>query len=720
MKQRCTGTGELSAPTPTKQQQWGIWMLLLASAPLSAWAQQTTPSPSSQNAEISTLPAVTVTATHAQTATKTDAPLIDTPQAISVVTGAQMETQAIQNIDQALRYTSGVVAETRGGSATREDFQYIRGFGPFGTNYLDGMKQPYASFGFFQNEPYFVDRIEILKGPSSVLYGQNSPGGLINIISKRPTTEPQHEIFVNGGSYGRVEAGADLSGPIDDQGKLSYRLTTVGHTGQTFIDHTRSERAAVAPALTWRPDDATTFTLYAQYLRDPQSGHFGYVPAQGTFLGNPNGRISRSFFDGKPGFNHDSKTQTAIGYELDHRFDSGWRLQQSLRYAHLDSDLAMVYGTGLAPDLHTLTRAAFTDRDTIGAFTFDNRLERTFDTGPLHHSVLFGVDYQHTDADSRWLFGPAPSIDAFSPVYGQPVATPSIPLLDQTQNLSQTGLYLQDQIRLGRWVLLAGLRHDWADNDTHNRSLNASTTVRDEATTGRLGLLYQFNNGFAPYINYSTSFLPTTGTNWKGDPFKPTTGGQWEAGVKYQPGDSRGFVTASVFTLVQDNVQTLDPDPAHGPFAQVQSGRARARGIELEGHADLNKNLSVIASYTYLDNKVVRSNGPDLDKQPVSVPRNTASLWFDYRFHNSGLPGVVGINAGVRYIGASYADVANTQRVPGFTVADAGVSYTKGGYRLALNVANVFDRRAVICTNTYNACNYIQPRTITASLRYLW
>ncbi|SHI20471.1 TonB-dependent siderophore receptor [Pollutimonas bauzanensis] len=720
MNQRCTGTGGLPVSIRACRRQWGVWMLALASAPLCAWAQQAASALSPASAEISTLPAVTVTATRAQTATKTDAPLIETPQAISVVTGAQMETQAIQNINQALRYTSGVVAETRGGSATREDFQYIRGFGPFGTNYLDGMKQPYASFGFFQNEPYFIDRIEILKGPSSVLYGQNSPGGLINLISKRPTTEPQHEIFVNGGSFGRVEAGADLSGPIDADGKLSYRLTAVGLTGATYVDHTRSERAAVAPALTWRPDANTTLTLYAQYLHDPRSGHFGYVPAQGTFLDNPNGRISRSFFDGEPGFNHDSKTQAAIGYELDHRYDSGWRLQQSLRYAHLDSDLAMVYGTGLASDLRTLNRAAFTDRDTIGALTFDNRLERAFDTGPLRHSVLFGVDYQHTDADARWLFGAAPGIDAFSPVYGQPVAAPAVPLLDQAQRLSQTGLYLQDQIRLDRWVLLAGLRHDWADNDTHNRSTDTSTTVRDTATTGRLGLLYQFDSGFAPYINYSTSFLPTTGTNWKGDPFKPTTGEQWEAGVKYQPGNAHGFVTASVFNLVQDNVQTLDPDPAHGPFAQAQSGRARARGIELEGHADLNRNLSVIANYTYLDNKVVRSNGPDLGKQPVSVPRNTASLWLDYRFHDSELPGVVGLNAGVRYIGASYADVANTERVPGFTVADAGVSYTKGSYRLALNVANVFDRRAVICSNGYNACNYIQPRTITASLRYLW
>ncbi|VCU67985.1 Ferrichrome-iron receptor precursor [Pigmentiphaga humi] len=701
--------------------QRAVGILVVAGAPWAAWAQQAAQEPAADAAapQTATLPAVTVTATRAETATKTDTPLIETPQAISVVTRAQMESQAAQTIDQALRYTSGVAGETRGGSATRQDFRYIRGFGPFGTNYLDGMKQPYASFGFFQNEPYFVDRIEVLKGPSSVLYGQNSPGGLINVISKRPTLEPQHEVFVAGGSFGRIETGIDLSGPLDADGKFSYRFTAVGHTGETAVDHTRSERIAVAPALTWRPDGATALTLYAQYLRDPQSGHFGYVPAQGTFLNNPNGRISRHFFDGEPGFNHDSKTQTAVGYELDHRFDSGWRLQQSLRYARLDSDLALAYGTGFAPDLRTLNRAAFTDRDKIDAWTFDNRFEKTFNTGALHHAVLVGLDYQHTESDARWLFGSAPSIDAYAPVYGQAIAAPSMPLLDQKQKLSQTGLYLQDQIRFDRWVMLAGLRRDFADNDTRNRSLNTSTTVRDEATTGRLGLLYRFDSGISPYVNYSTSFLPTTGADWQGTPFKPTTGKQWEAGVKYQPGDARSFVTASVFHLVQDNVQTPDPDATHGIFAQVQSGRARARGLELEGHADLGRHLSLIGSYTYLDSKVVRSNGPDLDKRPVSVPRQTASLWFDYRFYDQPWAGV-GLSAGVRYIGASYADVANTQRVPGFTVADAGISYTTGGYRLALNVANLFDRKAVVCSNGYNACNYIQPRTVTASLRYIW
>jgi iron complex outermembrane receptor protein len=701
---------------------WAVRILFMAAGvPVAAWAQQAASAPGispEPAAAVATLPAVTVTATRAETATKTDTPLIDTPQAISVVTGTQMESQAAQTVDQALRYTSGVVAETRGGAATREDFQYIRGFGPFGNTYLDGMKQPYASFGFFQNDPYLIDHIEVLKGPSSVLYGQNSPGGLVNVLSKRPTEDPQHEVFASGGSFGQIQAGADLSGPVDADGRLLYRFTAIGRSGGTSIDHARSQRIAVAPSLTWRPDASTSLTVYARYLRDPDAGAFGYVPAQGSLLHNPNGRISRSFFDGEPGFNRNSRTQAAVGYELDHSFDDGWRLRQSLRYAYLDSDLALVYGTGLAPDLRTLNRAAFTDRDRVGAWTFDNRLERSFDTGALHHSVLLGLDYQHTDADTRWLFGAAPGIDVFEPVYGQSIAAPSLPLLDQTQSLSQMGVYLQDQIKLGRWVLLAGLRQDWADNDTRNRSLGSSTNVRDHATTGRVGLLYRFDNGFAPYISYSTSFLPTTGSDWRGQPFKPTTGRQWEAGVKYQPANTRGFVTASVFDLVQDNVLTPDPDPGHGLYAEVQSGRARARGFEIEGHADLARNLSLVASYTYLDNKVVRSNGPDLDKQPVSVPRNSASMWLDYRLRGA-LAGVA-LSAGVRYIGASYADVANTQRVPGFTVADAGVSYTRGGYRLALNVANVFDRKAVICTNSYNQCNYIQPRTIIATLRYAW
>ncbi|KAF1049792.1 TonB-dependent siderophore receptor [Xylophilus sp.] len=666
------------------------------------------------------LRAVTVTATRAETATKTDTPLIETPQAISVVTGAQIERQAVQTVDQALRYTAGVVVETRGASAAREDFQYIRGFGPFGSVYLDGLKQPYASFGFFQNDPYFIDRIEVLKGPSSVLYGQNSPGGLVNLASKRPQRESSHEVFVRAGSFGRVEAGGDFTGPLDADGQLTYRLTAVGHTGDTSVDHTRSERFAIAPSLTWRPDARTTFTVHARYLHDPATGSFGYVPAQGSLLSNPNGRIARSFFDGEPGFNHDRRTQSAAGYELDHRFDGGWRLRQSLRYAHLDSDLALVYGLGLASDQRTLTRAAFTDRDRIGAWTFDNRLEREFDTGAVHHALLLGVDEQATRSDVRWLFGTASALDVFAPQYGQAVASPSIALTDQVRRLRQTGLYVQDEVRWDHWMLLAGLRHDRARADTDNRSPASRLSVRDQAGTGRLGLLYETDSGLAPYLSYSTSFLPTTGTDWQGQPFKPTRGRQWEAGLKYQPARARAFATLAVFDLVQDNVQTSDPDLSHGLYAQVQSGRARARGIELEGHADIGRSLSLVAALTYLDNKVARSNGSDLGKHPVSVPRDTASAWVDQHIHSTAFAGEFGWHAGVRYVGRSFADTANTQPVAGFFVADAGARYEQGGYQLALNVANLFDRRAVVCSNGYAACNYIQPRTATVTLRRRW
>jgi iron complex outermembrane receptor protein len=688
----------------------GATLALLTSAGLAS-AQAAAGSP--------TVDTVTVTSTRAETATKTDTPLIETPQAISVVTSGQIRDQAVQTIDQALRYTAGVVAETRGGSATREDFQYVRGFGPFGINYLDGMKQPYASFGFFQNEAFFLDRIEVLKGPSSVLYGQNSPGGLVHLISKKPTAEARGELAISGGSFGRIEGDADLSGPLGDDGRLLYRLVAVARTGDTQVDHTKSERLAIAPSLTWRPDEATSLTVLGQYLHDPESGHFGYIPAQGSFLPNPNGRIPRGFFDGEPGFNHDRRTQASIGYEFDHRFAGDWSIHQSLRYAHLDSDLALAYGNALGTDLRTLARGAFTDRDKLGAFTVDNRLAGGFDTGPLHHALLVGVDYQHTRADARWLFGAAPPIDLFNPVYGQPITAPSLPLLDQKQTLDQTGVYLQDQVTAGRWVLLAGVRHDWADTETRSRSTGLATKVDDTAFTGRAGLVYRFDNGLAPYVSYSTSFLPTSGANWQGRPFEPTEGRQWEAGVKYQPKGVRSFVTASVFDLVQDNVQTPDPDPSHGPFAQVQSGRARARGIELEGHAELTPSLSLIAAYSHLDNKVIRSNGPDLGKRPVSVPRDTASAWADYQVRSGALRGL-GVNAGVRRVGASFADVANAQRVPGYTAVDAGARYDLGRYRLALNAANLFDKRGVVCSNGYASCNYIQARTITASLRYRW
>ncbi len=678
-------------------------------------AKEDSPAQPQKPVELAPVP---VTATRAETATKTDTPLIETPQSISVVPTQQMDQQAIQTIDQALRYTSGVTVETRGGASGREDFQYVRGFGPFGINYRDGMKQPYSGFGFFQNEPYFAERIEVLKGPSSVLYGQNSPGGLINVISKMPLETPFHEVEINGGTYERVEGAFDLSGPLTEDGSLLYRMTAIGRTSEGQVDHTDSQRLAVAPALTWKNDD-TKLTIHAEYLHDPAGGYFGYVPAEGTVYDNPHGRIPRSFFDGEPDFNHDYKTQASIGYAFDHDFSSDWSVHQSLRYAHLDSDLALVYGTGLAADLRTLTRAAFTDEDEVGAFTMDNNVAGNFDTGLLEHSVLIGVDYQHTSADTQWLFGAAPGIDVYDPDYGSPITDPTFPLQDQHQTLDQTGIYLQDQIRFGNFVLLGGVRHDWADNEAHNRTTGARTDVEDAAFTGRGGLVYEFDSGLAPYISYSTSFLPTTGADFEGSPFKPTTGRQWEGGVKYQPTGFDGFVSVSAFHITQKNVLTLDPNSAHGLFAQVQSGETQAWGVEVEGRAELTENISLAAQYTHLDSEVTKSNGPDLGKRPVSVPQDSAGLWADYHFTEGPVEGL-GFSAGFRYVGASYADIANSDRIPGFVVFDAGIHYDIGGYHLALNAANLLDNDAVVCSNGTASCDYIQARTVTATLRYRW
>lgn len=686
-------------------------------------------------------------ATRSLSATKTDTPLNETPQSISVVTKDQMRAQGAESLNQILRYTAAVVPESRGSTASRLDQMTIRGFSP--AVYLDGLRMPGSRDASPQKDAFDLERVDILRGPSSVLYGQASPSGVVNMVSKRPLDTPFREIGVEYGTFDKKRTTFDLSGPIDDQGIYSYRLAGLYDEADGQLEHTETQRQSISSAFTWRPNADTSLTLLGHFQKDPKAASYGSTPAWGSVLDSPIGRdIDVDFYDGEKDFEKSDREYFSLGYLFEHHLNDVWTLRQNARYLRSEGDYRSLYNSNLMADYRTSRRSTIAADVNLESYTLDNQAQAKFDTGPLQHTLLFGGDYQNTSTDTKSGFAGGPNLDIFEPVYGLPVATPAFQS-DGTQRNQQKGLYLQDQIKWDKWVLLMGGRYDWADNNNSTvdlrTNLKRKTSLDSEAFTGRVGLVYLFDNGISPYVSYSESFEPQSGTGFGGSVFKPTEGKQYEVGIKYQPPGSNSFITASIFDLRQSNVPTLDPDPTHicgAGRCQEQSGEVQSRGFELEGKASLNDNLDITAAYAYLDNRITKSNstvsyapltdiavGPAVSAEGTTsygVPRHTASAWADYTFHDGVAKGF-GVGAGARYIGSSWGDTANTLKVPGYTLFDASVHYDipginslKDNLRLAVNASNLANKEYVASCYSYSWCWYGAQRTVQASATYQW
>jgi iron complex outermembrane receptor protein len=672
------------------------------------------------------------------TGSKTDTPLIEAPQSVGVVTRDQIDDQAAQSVSQALRYTAGVLPEVR--PSARYDSVFVRGFGGQGTgaafvNFLDGLRQGRGLyFGVPNTDPWLLERIEVLRGPASVLYGQTGVGGLVNLVSRRPTAVPVNEVRIEAGSHALLQTAFDFGGPLTSDGQFLYRLTGIARKADTQYDYTQEERIAIAPAFTWRADDNTTLTILTSYQKDPEGGFYNFVPATGTVLPNPNGRIGRNFFGGDPSYDKYDRTQASIGYQLEHRVDDTWTLRQNFRYSHIDAEVNVLSVRSITNNRTGVRGATFVS-DHANAYALDNQAQASFTTGPLRHTALFGIDWQRTSARARQGLASGagvPSIDLFRPTYFQgvqPIWTDPSGLTNQ--ELDQLGFYAQDQIALDRWRFNIGVRYDRASigTTTHQASgANASQISQfDDEVTWRVGGLYLFDNGLAPYASYSTSFLPNTGTfapQRGGGNFQPTTGEQYEIGVKFQPPGMNSFVQVAAYHITQQNVLTRDPVYI---TSSIPQGEIRSRGIEVEGRASLNDNLDLIGTYSYIDAEITRSNNPGVAGNRVpQVPHHIASGWANYTFHEGPLRGLQ-LGGGVRYVGSTYGDEANTFKVDDVTLFDAAIRYDVGarfesvrGLELAVNAQNIADKDYVASCSTLTACYYGTGRLVLGSVRVRW
>jgi iron complex outermembrane receptor protein len=683
------------------------------------------------------------------TATKTDASLIETPQSISVVTRDQMRAQDAQSLNQILRYSAAVIPESRGATASRLDQLTIRGFSP--GSYLDGLRIPGSRDAHPQEDAFDLERVEVLRGPASVLYGQSSPAGVVNMVSKRPLDVPYHEIGVQFGTFNKKRTTFDFSGPLDDEGAFSYRLLGLYDDADGQVEHTEVRRQSIAPSFTWHPSEDTSLTLLGHFQKDPKGGSYGSIPAYGSVIRNPTGRrIKVDFYDGDKHFEKSDREYFSLGYLFEHRFNDVWNVRQNVRYLRSEGIYRSLYNASLLQsDYRTITRQTIATDVDLDTYVADNQLQAKFGTGPVQHTVLLGADYQNTSTDTKAGYGQGSTLDLFDPVYSGADTYPAF-TTDTTQRNEQKGLYLQDHLSWNRWVLLVGGRYDWADTTNSTVTLRTGAKIKssqsNEAFTGRLGLVYLFDNGLAPYASYAESFEPQSGTLYGGSLYQPSEGKQYEVGIKYQPPGSKSFITLAAFDLRKTNVPTLDPDPTHlcnGSRCQVQDGEVQSRGFEIEGKASLNNNLDITAAYAYLDNRITKSNnttnrtpgvagvanGPNISVEGTStygLPRHTASAWADYTFHEGQLKGF-GMGSGVRYVDSSWGDAANTLKVPSYTVYDAAVHYDVGpinsatdNLRLALNVTNLTDKKYVTTCYSYSWCWYGSQRTAQLSATYQW
>lgn len=656
------------------------------------------------------------------TVTKTETRISEIPQSVSVITDQQMRDRAIHGVEEAVWYTAGAQGGGYGGDP-RSDWLLLRGFTP--ARYMDGLVIAEGSgTGITRVEPYGLERVEVLKGPSSVTYGSMPPGGMINYVSKRPTEETLREVEVQVGNYDMFQLAGDFGGKLSADGVWTYRLTALARNSDDQVDFVHDDRYFVAPALTWKPDEANELTLLARWQKNDTVAGAGFLPAEGTLLPHPSGRIPANRFTGEPGYNNYDKTMASLGWEYFHDFGGGTTFRQNARYGETTIDPSTSVGAfGLLRDPATdaptdiLFRYLWNTEEESKTFGVDNQLQFVFNTGAVQHTLLAGLDFRRlrNEYASAFDFG-APTLDIFNPVYGAPFVEPAFTSRTR-QDQSQLGFYAQDQIKIDRWVVTLGGRQDWVGTDTHEVIGGAKSDQSDDKFSGRVGVNYLFDNGIAPYVGWSQSFQPTTGTGFDGAAFVPTTGEQIEAGVKYQPASNRVLATLAVYKLVQEN--TLVVDPNHTLYS-IQQGETEVQGVELEGRWNVGNGLSLYGAYAYIDSEVTRTTDPlSLGAQIPLQPRHAASLGADYTITSGVLSGL-GFGAGVRYTGEHFGDAYNLWETPSYTLFDLSAHYDVGAWRLQLNAANVGDKEYIAACNSNTWCYYGYPRTVTATARYQW
>lgn len=668
-------------------------------------------------------------ANYSTAGTKTATSILETPQSVTVIGQDRIETFQGATANDAFKYTPGITADVYGADSRSDNYLTIRGLPA--NFFQDNLRLPLTRpYGSYRVDPFFAERVEVLRGPASIIYGQGFPGGTVNYVSKRPYPVEFTTVEAQAGNFVQPRLAFDKGGVLSQDGTLSYRLVGLGSINQLNGGNPyEGGRLALAPSVAWRPDSQTSLILFASFLRDDTHIDSDFLPASGTVLQNPNGRISRNLWTGDRSYDKYIKSQFSIGYEFEHRFDEALAVRQNVRYAGVESNINTVYGAGTNfadPSLRTINRYAIGGQVGARTLNVDNQAQADFQIGPTRHTVLFGIDYLNQIAFDKQDFRFAGTLDVFSGV-GQPIpAQPVLRARGEDQTIGQTGIYFQDQIRIyDRFILTGGLRYDVATSDFTDVQVFGSNAAKsdDTAVSPRIGATYLFDNGLAPYVSYAKSFSVNPGSastlfpgSAPGTPFAPSIGEQREAGLKYQPPGTPLLLSAAAFDITQTNVVTTFNLTS---YAEDQ----RSRGFEMEALLQFENGFRVIGAYTLQDVRITRSESypGDVGGRPVAVPDRVGQLYVDYTFQSGELKGLR-LGGGIRYNGGSVgvSDPTAPLKVPDFTLFDASAGYSIDNWRLSLNVFNIADKKYVAACGDPTACFYGQARRYVLGARYTW
>ena len=682
---------------PRREALIGVSLLAMAFAP-SAFAQ---------SAEMEDRSDIVVTATSATTATKTDTPILRIPQAIEVVSLEEMKDRGALNIREALKYTSGV---SNGSDDSRGDFNIIRGHES--VLYVDGLKRNYGFVFMPRVDINTLERVEVLIGPASVLYGSGSASGVTNMQTKRPQFEFGGSASVSYGTFDRKEAVVDVTGPLGDD--VAVRLVGVVRDSDSRMDYTPNDRKLVQGAITWKPTERTDITAIGIYQHDKNPPNYNIVPLVGSLYALPGQRIPDSRFFGEPGINKGDKEYTAVSLLASHAFSDALSFRSSNRYTWANTQqaeyyLATYFGSGpldpFVPAGSTrVPRNLYAINVKYNVFNTDNSLAFKFDTGPASHQLLAGIDYSYfKNAYEQVFVSGIDTIDVYNPVYG----TGAAPVFGATTTevLKQTGFYLQDQIDFGEIAsLVLGIRHD-----RYRRNETAKPREATNKTTKRAGLTINATRTLAPYISYAESFLPIVGQNQLGQTYVPLSGKQKEIGVKWQPFRST-MLRVSLYDLKENNALRTDPV---NPFLQTQTGSKKSRGVEFQANHNVMDDLSLIAAFSYATAELSGQN-----YQAEGIPQYMASL---YGTKTVALTNDVSmrLGGGVRYNGATTSHSGSfIVEAPSYTLVDAMVAFDYKAWTLQLNAVNLFDERYYPGCSVFGSCANGEPRTVQGTLSY--
>ncbi|MEM1411897.1 MAG: TonB-dependent siderophore receptor [Pseudomonadota bacterium] len=670
-------------------------------------------------------------------ALKADTPIIESARSLSIETEQQIIDKGFLVLDDAFAYSAGVTAEPFG-FATRSDSVAVRGLQV--PQYQDSLQSLFGNFNNARPDIYTLEQVEVLKGPASVLFGRGSPGGLVNVISKRPRETADQEFILELGNFNRVQLAFDSTGPLSANGDWLYRLVAVYRDTDTQVDFVSDETIVVAPSITWRPTEATDITFLVNY-RDTESDTAAqFLPREGTLVPAPNGAfVDFGHYSGDPDYNRYDADTTAVTLLANHEFNRIWSLELTSRYTDGSADYQQTWGSFLFSlatpnDLQrwvfnedgtlyedgTVPRTFFRSDASSEQFAVDTRLRADFFSGSIEHNLLIGAQYQDiTNSEAGYnayalgynIFTGQPSapffdafwINMFDPQYGNipdQALFDSLLMVEPDQNTDDFGLYINDQLSIGNWRLTLGVRYDSTTTDT------GVARAEDDEWSYATGLLYQFDSGWSPYASFATSFEPVVGDNGAGEPLRPQEGEQVEIGVKYEPQGFPALFTLAAFDLRQTNL----PDPANlpGEFEQ-QRGEAKVRGVEFEGQAFLG-NVQLELNLTWLDTE--SANGFRL----ASVPEQSASAWALWR--PSGTLDGFRLGGGVRYVGENYGGF-DIIRTPSYTLGDLLIGYSWRDLDFALNVRNVTDEEYLsTCLAQRNDCFPGDRRTVVGRVAY--